>query len=441
MNKLEQAARQALEALESAPVQYDFNSYPMLVMTPDTLQTTLTALREALAEQAKHAEIPEWVDVDDYEEQKQEPFDMNDHPPHRLCECRKCMEYFTPLPDCDAFAASGKPIAEQESWKCACGANLYIDFNGAPASKAEREAWSHNDMAYRPCGLSMDQEQESNSIFMEGYRIGLAEMREKCAKACEEIEQDRWNLYKGRPPYTGSESGRADPHEQGVSMGAGECAAAIRDINFEGDTGFRPVSEMIAEHKQDPKKKAAIERAELRKQVAALKAVVDAWNNVEQEPVAWVNVIDSDNGPYDFHGLEKLPKGKHHLYTTPPVVPQGEPVAWQPIETLKPTVEELDILIGDGSVLCNVLTQADGDLWWNGSGTGEKFIDPEYADVTHWRKHSDTTPPSVEAAIEATKEKAAKVCEAIRIERIKSEWDAGHETGCSSCAAAIRSMK
>ena len=72
-----------------------------------------------------------------------------------------------------------------------------------------------------------------------------------------------------------------------------------------------------------------------------------------------------------------------------------EPVAWQPMETLKPTVEELDILIGDGSVLCNVLTQADGDLWWNGYGTGEKFIDPEYADVTHWRKHSDATPPSV----------------------------------------------
>jgi hypothetical protein len=46
-----------------------------------------------------------------------------------------------------------------------------------------------------------------------------------------------------------------------------------------------------------------------------------------------------------------------------------------------------------------------------------------------------------DAAIEATKEKAAKVCEAIRIERIKSEWDAGHETGCSSCAAAIRGLK
>ena len=120
---------------------------------------------------------------------EREPFDMNDHPPHRLCECRKCMEYFTPLPDCDAFAASGKPIAEQ-----------------------------------------------TNTQLMEGYRIGLAEMREKCAKVV----------------------------ESGV-LGHGECAAAIRAIKFEGDTGFRPVSEMIAEHKQDPKKAAAIEKAKMRK--------------------------------------------------------------------------------------------------------------------------------------------------------------------------------
>jgi len=58
MNTQQRAAMQmALEALESAPVQYDFNSYPMLVMTPDTLQTTLTALREALAEQAEQEPV------------------------------------------------------------------------------------------------------------------------------------------------------------------------------------------------------------------------------------------------------------------------------------------------------------------------------------------------------------------------------------------------
>ena len=56
------------------------------------------------------------------------------------------------------------------------------------------------------------------------------EALEEAAKVCDNIENDHWNLYKGRPPYTGSEAGRADPHEQGVSMGAGECAAAIRGL-------------------------------------------------------------------------------------------------------------------------------------------------------------------------------------------------------------------
>ena len=70
-----------------------------------------------------------------------------------------------------------------------------------------------------------------------------------------------------------------------------------------------------------------------------------------------------------------------------------EPVAWHLIEALYPQGERLDIRMGDGSILCNLLPQADGDLWWDGSGTGEKFIDPVYADVTHWRIHSNTHPP------------------------------------------------
>ena len=52
--------------------------------------------------------------------------------------------------------------------------------------------------------------------------------REACAKACEEIEDDRWNLYKGRKPYTGAEHGRASAHTQGESCGASACADAIR---------------------------------------------------------------------------------------------------------------------------------------------------------------------------------------------------------------------
>jgi hypothetical protein len=33
---------------------------------------------------------------------------------------------------------------------------------------------------------------------------------EQAEKACEAIKNDRWALYKGRPPYTGTEPGRAD---------------------------------------------------------------------------------------------------------------------------------------------------------------------------------------------------------------------------------------
>lgn len=34
----------------------------------------------------------------------------------------------------------------------------------------------------------------------------------------------------------------------------------------------------------------------------------------EQKPVAWVDVKNGDEGPYEFHGIEKLPVGRHHLF-------------------------------------------------------------------------------------------------------------------------------
>lgn len=52
--------------------------------------------------------------------------------------------------------------------------------------------------------------------------------QEQCDKVCEEYSEDQWNLYKGRPPYDGSESGRADPDTQCRSDVADHCAAAIR---------------------------------------------------------------------------------------------------------------------------------------------------------------------------------------------------------------------
>ena len=53
---------------------------------------------------------------------------------------------------------------------------------------------------------------------------------ERAAIACESIETDKWSLYKGRPPYTGTEPGRADNYVQGESDGAGQCASAIRAL-------------------------------------------------------------------------------------------------------------------------------------------------------------------------------------------------------------------
>ena len=66
------------------------------------------------------------------------------------------------------------------------------------------------------------------------YAAGQAAEREACAKVCEDIEQERYALFKGRPPYTGREDGRADHYVNGESDGAGRCAAAIRARSEEG---------------------------------------------------------------------------------------------------------------------------------------------------------------------------------------------------------------
>jgi hypothetical protein len=52
--------------------------------------------------------------------------------------------------------------------------------------------------------------------------------REACAKACEDYSADRWAAYKGQPPYEPMNSYRGNPHTQGQSSGAEDCADAIR---------------------------------------------------------------------------------------------------------------------------------------------------------------------------------------------------------------------
>lgn len=54
---------------------------------------------------------------------------------------------------------------------------------------------------------------------------------------------------------------------------------------------------------------------------AVWERMLDAAPSVPQEqaePVAWVDVLDRDEGPYRFHGQMLLPRGKHSLYLHPP---------------------------------------------------------------------------------------------------------------------------
>lgn len=57
---------------------------------------------------------------------------------------------------------------------------------------------------------------------------------------------------------------------------------------------------------------------------------------------------------------------------------------WKLVPEKHPTFDPVDLQLSDGSILCGCLPQADGDYWWEGP-SGEVFIDPKYANVTHWR--------------------------------------------------------
>ena len=65
--------------------------------------------------------------------------------------------------------------------------------------------------------------------------------------------------------------------------------------------------------------------------------------------------------------------------------PDAASLVWLPIPEKHPTFDLVDLRLADGSVLCECVPQSDGDYWWRGPSGGEFFIDPRYAQVTHWR--------------------------------------------------------
>ena len=83
--------------------------------------------------------------------------------------------------------------------------------------------------------------------------------------------------------------------------------------------------------------------------------------------------------------LDLMPEDK--LYALPGEQAQptlSVPDGWLPVPEKHPTFYPVDLQLSDGSVLCGCVPQADGDYWWEGP-SGEVFIDPKYASVTHWR--------------------------------------------------------
>ena len=80
----------------------------------------------------------------------------------------------------------------------------------------------------RKAGLSITTAYGEKPALQRFAELVAAVEREACAKLCDEIAIDMWNLYKGRPPYKGNEEGRASDFTQGRSAGADDCAEAIR---------------------------------------------------------------------------------------------------------------------------------------------------------------------------------------------------------------------
>lgn len=128
--------------------------------------------------------------------------------------------------------------------------------------------------------------------------------------------------------------------------------------------------------------------------IKALQAKIEAMER--QEPVMWANSsninssrINKERGGHgDQHTCSETQTMYHdaQLYALPgaQIASSVPDATWLPVPDKHPTFDPVDLQLADGSVLCGCVPQSDGDYWWEGP-SGEVFIDPRYAPVTHWR--------------------------------------------------------
>lgn len=66
------------------------------------------------------------------------------------------------------------------------------------------------------------------------WKASRQQALEEAAKVCERIEEENWKAYKGRTDPVQKDR-LFNPHTEGCSDGATECAASIRSLTTTGD--------------------------------------------------------------------------------------------------------------------------------------------------------------------------------------------------------------
>lgn len=180
-----------------------------------------------------------------------------------------------------------------------------------------------------------------------------------------------------------------------------------------------------------------IEVKRLKQLMAAEKKPQSGWVDLtDDEILTAANVSQEDIDDLDLSNVLSDVRAiiaKFKEKNTPPVVPQGKQ---QDVSQIEAMVNLHDAAFVRGFAAGKLYGQANPEpqepmAWMLEQGDVVEFEYRDYHENSEWTPLY-TAPPSVEAAIEATKEKAAKVCESFEWEEFSDGLD---------CAAAIRSMK